>query len=56
MLRCIVSGFQLMGLTLVGLCFFSGVFKGDYGQEELVQFVGGSLMFYLGIFLRKKLD
>ena len=47
-------GLQLMGFVLVGLCLFSGISKGDYGRLELIQFVGGSLIFYLGVFLRKR--
>lgn len=47
-------GLQLMGLATVGICLFSGMVKGDYGQLELVQLVGGSLVFYVGSFLRGK--
>tara|TARA_Y100000590_G_scaffold469529_1_gene657794 strand:- start:237667 stop:237909 length:243 start_codon:yes stop_codon:yes gene_type:complete len=45
-------GLQLIGLTTVGICLFSGMTKGDYGQIELVQLVGGSLIFYVGNFVR----
>lgn len=45
-------GLQLIGFTSVGLCLFSGMAKGDYGQLELIQLVGGSLLFYLGHFLK----
>jgi len=45
-------GLQLIGFTSVGLCLFSGMTKGDYGQLELIQLVGGSLLFYLGSFLK----
>jgi len=45
-------GMQIFGLTAVGLCFFSGIRNGDYGQLELVQLVGGSLVFYVGNFLK----
>lgn len=45
-------GLQLIGFTSVGLCLFSGMIKGDYGQLELVQLVGGSLVFYVGHFLK----
>ena len=41
-------GMQLIGLTTVAICFFSGISKGDYGQLELIQLVGGSAIFYLG--------
>lgn len=47
-------GLQLMGLATVGICLFSGMSKGDYGQFELVQLVGGSLVFYVGNFVRAK--
>ena len=47
-------GLQLVGLTLVGLCLFAGLSKADYGRPELAQLVGGSLIFYLGAFLKKK--
>jgi len=33
-------GLQLIGFASVGLCLFSGISKGDYGQLELVQLVG----------------
>jgi hypothetical protein len=46
-------GLQLLGMTLVGLCFFSGFAKGDYGKLELIQLVGGSLTFYLGHYFRR---
>lgn len=45
-------GLQLMGFTLVGLCLFAGMAKGDYGKLELLQLVGGSFMFYLGHFIK----
>ena len=47
-------GLQLMGFASVGLCLFSGLNKGDYGQLELVQLVGGSFLFYFGHYLRAK--
>ncbi len=43
---------QLFGLTAVGLCFFSGVKNGDYGQIELAQLVLGSFIFYSGNYLK----
>ncbi len=45
-------GLQLIGFTSVGLCLFSGMNKGDYGQLELIQLVGGSLVFYVGHFVK----
>jgi hypothetical protein len=45
-------GMQLFGLAAVGLCFFSGVKNGDYGQLELAQLVIGSFVFYIGNYLK----
>lgn len=45
-------GLQLIGLSSVGICFYSGMVKGDYGQLELIQLVGGSLVFYIGHYFR----
>jgi hypothetical protein len=45
---------QLFGLASVGLCFFAGLKNGDYGRIELVQFIGGGSIFYLGQFLRSR--
>lgn len=45
-------GMQLFGLTAVGLCFFSGIKNGDYGQLELIQLVLGSFVFYVGNYLK----
>lgn len=47
-------GMQLVGLASVGLCLFSGMSKGDYGQFELIQLVGGSTIFYFGQFVKAK--
>jgi len=47
-------GMQLFGLTAVGLCFFSGIKNGDYGRLELLQLVLGSLVFYVGNYLKGK--
>jgi hypothetical protein len=47
-------GMQLFGLTAVGLCFFSGIKNGDYGRLELLQLVVGSLVFYVGNYLKGK--
>lgn len=54
MLFYIGLGMQLIGFASVGLCLFAGLSKGDYGQLELVQLVGGSLIFYLGAFVKAK--
>ena len=45
-------GMQLFGLTAVGLCFVSGIRNGDYGRLELLQLVVGSLVFYIGNYLK----
>jgi len=45
---------QLIGFASVGLCLFAGLSKGDYGQLELIQLVGGSLLFYVGSFFKNK--
>lgn len=54
MLFFVGLGLQLVGLTFVGLCLFAGVSKGDYGQLELAEFLGGGLLFYLGAFILKR--
>lgn len=54
MLFYIGLGLQLVGFSSVGLCLFAGMSKGDYGQLELIQLVGGSLIFYLGAFIKAK--
>ena len=48
------TGMQLFGLAAVGLCFFAGVKNGDYGQLELAQLIIGSLVFYIGHYLKGK--
>lgn len=45
-------GMQLFGITAVGLCLFSGIKNGDYGRLELAQLVIGSLVFYVGNYLK----
>jgi hypothetical protein len=45
---------QLFGLTAVGLCFISGIRMGDYGRLELLQLVVGSLVFYVGNYIKGK--
>ncbi|TDP54093.1 hypothetical protein C8D79_1377 [Bacteriovorax stolpii] len=52
MLFYIGLGMQLVGFASVGLCLFAGMTKGDYGQLELIQLIGGSLMFYVGTFVK----
>lgn len=47
-------GMQLVGFASVGLCLFAGMAKGDYGKLELIQLIGGSLIFYLGTFVKNK--
>lgn len=54
MLFYIGLGLQLVGFASVGLCLLAGMSKGDYGQLELIQLVGGSLIFYLGAFIKAK--
>lgn len=52
MLFYIGTGLQLVGFTSVGLCLFAGLSKGDYGKLELIQFIGGFAVFYLGHFIK----
>jgi hypothetical protein len=47
-------GMQLTGFASVGLCLFAGLSKGDYGKLELIQLIGGSLVFYIGTFLKNR--
>lgn len=54
MLFYIGLGLQLIGFTSVGLCLYSGINKGDYGQLELIQLVGGAALFYGGHFIKVK--
>ncbi len=54
MLFYIGFGMQLMGFSSVGLCLFAGLQKGDYGQIELLQLMGGALLFYMGHFVKMK--
>lgn len=54
MLFYIGTGLQLVGFTSVGLCLFAGLSKGDYGKLELIQFVGGFVLFYAGHFLKAR--
>lgn len=48
------TGIQLIAMAMVGLCFLSGVTKGDYGRIELIQLVGGLLIFYVGQYFRSR--
>ena len=45
---------QMIGFAAVGLCLFAGMSKGDYGKLELIQFLGGAFIFYLGHFIRSR--
>ncbi len=45
---------QLIGFASVGLCLFAGMSKGDYGHLELVQFIGGSAVFYIGTVIKSR--
>jgi len=45
---------QLIGIATVGICLYSGLMAGDYGKLELVQFIGGSAVFYIGHGLRSR--
>jgi hypothetical protein len=45
---------QLLGLSFVSVCLFTGISKGDYGKIELFQFIWGSLLFYSGHYLRMR--
>ena len=47
-------GMQLFGFAAVGLCLFSGITQGDYGKLELAQLILGSLVFYLGSYLKNR--
>lgn len=47
-------GMQLTGLASVGLCLFAGLTKGDYGRLELIQLIGGSLVFYVGTYFKNR--
>lgn len=47
-------GMQLIGFASVGLCLFAGLTKGDYGKFELIQLIGGSLLFYVGTYFKNR--
>ncbi len=47
-------GMQLVGFASITLCLYAGLTKGDYGKLELIQLVGGSLVFYIGTFIKGK--
>lgn len=47
-------GLQLIGFASVGLCLFAGIEKGNYGQLEFLQLVGGAFAFYIGTFVKSK--
>ena len=48
----VALGMQLFGMAAVGLCLFAGIRAGDYGRIELAQLVIGSLVFYVGTYLK----
>lgn len=45
---------QVVGFLLVSKCLFNGLQVGDYGLQELYEFVGGSFLFYLGNIVKKR--
>ncbi len=45
---------QVVGFILVSKCLFNGLQMGDYGLQELYEFVGGSALFYVGNIIKKK--
>ncbi len=45
---------QIIGFILVSKCLFNGLQMGDYGSQELYEFVGGSTLFYVGNILKKR--
>ena len=47
-------GMQLVGFASITLCLFAGLSKGDYGKLELIQLIGGSMVFYIGTFVKGK--
>ncbi len=51
-LLAVAYGLQLIGFVTVGACLATGLIEGDYGQLELIQLVAGSVLFYLGSYLR----
>ena len=51
----VFTGLQLIGFSLVGLCLFKGIQTGDYDKFQLIQFLGGSLLFYLGHIFKSQL-
>ena len=54
MIFYIALGLQLVGLSTVSLCLFTGITQGDYGRGELLQLVGGSALFYLGQLIKTR--
>jgi hypothetical protein len=47
-------GLQLIGMIFVTICLYAGIMKGDYGKFELIQFVGGMILFYGGTLIKGK--
>ena len=45
---------QLAGFSMVGLCLYAGLSKGDYGKLELMQLILGSFLFYVGTYFKSK--
>lgn len=45
---------QLIGFTAVTICLYIGLTTGDYGQLELIEFLGGAGVFYIGTAIRSK--
>lgn len=54
MLYKIGFAMQISGLLLVGICFVNGMIAGDYTMTGLYQFLGGSIIFYIGHSIRIK--
>ena len=43
---------QLVGFAFVGLCLFKGMVSGDYDKYQLMQFVSGTALFYVGHYFK----
>lgn len=50
----ILTGLQLIGFSMVGLCLFKGITTGDYDKLQLAQFVSGNFLFYIAHILKAK--
>ena len=42
----ILTGLQLIGFSMVGLCLFKGITTGDYDKLQLAQFVSEKLLLH----------